>query len=84
MRHRKCRTVPYRSDSEAYREPYRGETITIYHPTEYRDTLSLTTCSDTSTDPRPREIQASRYEAIPVLIHTRERYEPHDMQLFQY
>ncbi|KAH3723680.1 hypothetical protein DPMN_049514 [Dreissena polymorpha] len=26
-------------DSEAYREPYRGETITIYRPPEYRDTL---------------------------------------------
>ncbi|KAH3808012.1 hypothetical protein DPMN_136360 [Dreissena polymorpha] len=33
--------MPYRTDSEAYREPYRGETITIYRPTEYRDTLKL-------------------------------------------
>ncbi|KAH3855064.1 hypothetical protein DPMN_097624 [Dreissena polymorpha] len=40
MRHGKSRTVPYRTDSEAYREPYRGETITIYRPTEYRDTLN--------------------------------------------
>ncbi|KAH3809974.1 hypothetical protein DPMN_138356 [Dreissena polymorpha] len=33
--------MPYRTDSEAYREPYRGETITIYRPTEYRDTLNF-------------------------------------------
>ncbi|KAH3822135.1 hypothetical protein DPMN_123905 [Dreissena polymorpha] len=45
---------------------------------------SLTTCSHTSTNPCPREIRASRNAAIPVLIHARERYEPHGMQPYQY
>ncbi|KAH3822127.1 hypothetical protein DPMN_123897 [Dreissena polymorpha] len=48
-----------------------------------RDT-SLTTCNHISTDPCPREIQASRHATIPVLIHARETYEPHDMQPYQY
>ncbi|KAH3822131.1 hypothetical protein DPMN_123901 [Dreissena polymorpha] len=48
-----------------------------------RDT-SLTTCNHTSTNPRPREIRATRHAAISVLIHARERYEPHDMQPYQY
>ncbi|KAH3822134.1 hypothetical protein DPMN_123904 [Dreissena polymorpha] len=50
--------------------------------------MSLTTCNHTSTDPCPREIRASRHATIPVLIHAREaygeRYEPHDMQPYQY
>ncbi|KAH3835653.1 hypothetical protein DPMN_109011 [Dreissena polymorpha] len=37
--------MTYRTDSEAYREPYRGETITIYRPTEYRDHPSISTLS---------------------------------------
>ncbi|KAH3822132.1 hypothetical protein DPMN_123902 [Dreissena polymorpha] len=45
---------------------------------------SLTTCSHISTDPCPREIRASRHAAISVLINARERYEPHDMQPYQY
>ncbi|KAH3822128.1 hypothetical protein DPMN_123898 [Dreissena polymorpha] len=48
-----------------------------------RDT-SLTTCNHSSTDPCPRDIRASRHATISVLIHARERYEPHDMQPFQY
>ncbi|KAH3822126.1 hypothetical protein DPMN_123896 [Dreissena polymorpha] len=48
-----------------------------------RDT-SLTTCNHSSADQCPREIRASRHATIPVLIHARERYEPHDMQPFQY
>ena len=32
--------VPYHTHSKAYHAPYWEETITIYRPTEYRDTLN--------------------------------------------